>query len=32
MGLTNLRQGVNYVLQALEEVLVLATDPNRPPS
>ena len=29
MGLTNLRQGVNYVLQALEEVIVVATDPNR---
>lgn len=32
MGLTHLRQGVNDVLQALEEVLVLATDPHRPPS
>ncbi|HEY0553437.1 MAG TPA: hypothetical protein VGG20_04170, partial [Thermoanaerobaculia bacterium] len=30
-GLTNIRQGVNDVLQALEEVLVLATDPNRSP-
>ena len=31
MGLTNIRQGVNDVLQALEEVLVLVADPNRPP-
>ena len=30
-GLTNIRQGVNDVLQALEEVLVLVADPNRPP-
>lgn len=32
MGLTQLRQGVNDVLQALEEVLVLATDAHRPSS
>lgn len=30
-GLTNLRHGVDDVLQALEEVLVLVADPNRPP-
>jgi transcriptional regulator with XRE-family HTH domain len=31
-GLTNIRQGMNEVLEALEDVLLLAADPNRPPS